>query len=98
MDYPVVLEEDDNDTILVSFPDFPEVHTFGNDRDDALRQAVEALATGIDAYIKDRRDIPLPSAKVTKHRVTLPALSEAKVYLYEAMRRANVNKSELARR
>src|SRR5262245_43037678 len=31
VDYPVVLEKDDNETILVSFPDFPEVHTFGTD-------------------------------------------------------------------
>jgi antitoxin HicB len=98
MDYPVVLERDDNETILVSFPDFPEVHTFGDDEPAALRQAVDALATGIDAYIKDRREIPLPSAKVTKHRITLPALSEAKVRLYEAMRSSRVNKAELARR
>jgi antitoxin HicB len=98
MDYPVVLERDDNDTVLVTFPDFPEVHTFGDDEADALRHAIDALATGIDAYIKDRRAIPLPSAMVTKHRVTMPALSEAKVRLYETMRAARVNKAELARR
>ncbi len=98
MDYPVVLERDDNGTVLVSLPDFPEVHTFGETEADALTHAVDALATGIDAYVKDRRDIPLPSAVVTRHRVTLPALSEAKVRLYEAMRRNRVSKSELSRR
>lgn len=98
MDYPVVLERDDNDTILVSFPDFPEVHTFGDNEEEALRQGIDALATGIDAYIKDRRDIPLPSATITKFRVTMPALSEAKIHLYEAMRKARVTKAELARR
>jgi antitoxin HicB len=98
MDYPVVLERDDNDTVLVSFPDFPEAHTFGDDEEDALARAADALATVIDAYIKDRRDIPLPSAIFTKHRVTLPALVDAKVRLYESMRAARVNKSELARR
>ena len=64
MDYPVTLERDDNDTILVSFPDFPEVHTFGTNEADALAKSVDALATGIDAYIKERRDIPVPSAMV----------------------------------
>lgn len=98
MDYPVVLERDDNGTVLVTFPDFPDVHTFGEHEDDALAHAVDALATGIDAYVKDRRDIPLPSTVVTRHRVTLPALSEAKIRLYEAMRRGRVSKSELARR
>ena len=98
MDYPVRLERDDNDTILVSFPDFPEAHTYGDSVEDALTRAPDALATAIDAYIKDRRDIPLPAAIVAKHRVTVPALKEAKIRLYETMRAAKVGKSELARR
>lgn len=98
MNYPVKLERDDNDTILFTFPDFPEAHTFGEDVEDALKRAPDALATAIDAYIKDRRDIPLPSPTVTKHRVTVPALIEVKIRLYETMRDAKVGKSELARR
>ena len=98
MDYPVTLERDDNETVLVGFPDFPEAHTFGEDESDALERAKDALATVIDAYIKDRRDIPSPSAPVATHRVTVPALVEAKVRLYETMRAEKVNKSELARR
>jgi antitoxin HicB len=98
VDYPVVLERDDNGAILVSFPDFPEVHSFGDGEADALAHAVAALETGIDAYVKDRRDIPLPSATVTRHHVTLPTLSEAKIRLYETMRRNRVSKSDLSRR
>lgn len=98
MDYSIKLERDDNDTILVSFPDFPEAHTYGDDDQDALAHAADALATVIDAYIKERRDIPLPSAIVTTHHVTMPALVEAKVRLYETMRAAKVGKSELAKR
>jgi len=98
MNYPVILERDDHDTVLVSFVDFPEAHTFGANVPDALAHAKDALATVIDAYIKDRRDVPLPSARVTRHRVTAPALVEAKVRLYESMRAASVGKAELARR
>ena len=98
MEYPVKLERDDNDTILVSFPDFPEAHTYGDDVEDALTHATDALATVVDAYIKDRRDIPSPSAIAAKHRVNVPALVEAKIRLYETMRDAKVGKSELARR
>ena len=98
MEYPVLLERDDNKTILVSFPDFPEAHTYGDTEAGALARAEDALATVVDAYMKDRRDIPLPSAAIAKHRVTMPALMEAKIALYESMRRANVTKAELARR
>ena len=98
MDYPIRLERDDNDTILVSFPDFPEAHTFGDTEADALVHARDALATVIDAYIKDRRAIPLPSAMIVKHRVAMPALVAAKVRLYEVMCGAKVGKAELARR
>ncbi len=98
MDYPIKLERDDNNTVLVSFPDFPEAHTFGEDVEDALNRAADALATAVDAYIKGRRDIPLPSAVAAKYRVTVPALVEAKIRLYETMRDAHIGKAELARR
>jgi antitoxin HicB len=98
MDYPVILERDDNDTILVSFPDFPEAHTFGETVDEALTHATDALATAIDAYIKDKRDIPRPSAQASRYRVAAPALLTAKTRLYEIMRHAKVGKAELARR
>jgi antitoxin HicB len=98
MDYPVTLAPDDNGTVLVSFHDFPEAHSFGRDEAEALARAEDALATVIDGYIKDRRDIPLPSARASRHRVPMPALVEAKVELYNAMRAAKVGKAELARR
>ena len=96
MEYPVTLTKDDNDTYLVTFPDFPEAQTFGDDRDDALARAVDALATAIDAYIKDRRDIPAPSrGRLT---VEVPSLTAVKLELYAAMRVNRVGKAELARR
>jgi antitoxin HicB len=98
MDYPITLERDDDNTYIVSFPDFPEAHTFGDTPIEAVARAKDALATIIDAYIKDRRDIPAPSAKATRYRVPMPALIAAKVRLYEAMREGNIGKAELARR
>jgi antitoxin HicB len=97
--YPVVLRPDDNDTFLVSFPDFPEAHTFGDTKEEALARAKDALATAIDAYIADRREIPAPSPIRSKHlTVTLPLLMGTKVALYSAMREKGVGKAELARR
>jgi antitoxin HicB len=59
--YPIVLEWDDNGTLLVSFPDIPEAHTFGEDEADALARAQDALATALDARIRDHESIPRPS-------------------------------------
>jgi antitoxin HicB len=91
MEYPVRLIRDDNDTILVDFVDFPEAHTFGDDEADALAHAVDALTTILHSFMRERRDIPLPSAEVTGYRVAVPAMVAAKVQLYRAMRTSRVN-------
>jgi len=99
LQYPVKLSRDSNATILVEFPDIPEAHTFGRDEDEALRHAVDALGTALSMYIDDRRDIPKPSpVKRRGKSVTVPALTEAKLALYSAMRVQRVGKTELARR
>jgi antitoxin HicB len=97
VDYRVVLRRDDNDTFLVSFPDFPEAHTFGTTRDEALERARDALATVIDAYIKDRRPLPNPS-RGRGRLVAVPALTVAKMELHDQMLRSSITKRELARR
>ncbi len=97
--YPVVLEADDNDTVMVSFPDVPGAVSFGDDEDEALMRAVDALETMFIATIGDRRDIPVPSRPRQRQRtVTLPPLAAAKVALYQTMREQGVRKAELARR
>ncbi len=97
--YPVKLTQDDNDTVMVTFPGVPGAITFGDDEDEALMRAVDALETIIIAYIDDRRDIPKPARPRKGQRtVTLPTLSAAKVSLYQTMREQGVRKAELARR
>jgi antitoxin HicB len=97
--YPVRLRPDTNDTILVSFPDFPEAHTFGDDRNEALARAADLLEDVLADYIDSRRDIPAPSKATRQDRlVTLPVLTEAKVRLYREMRASGIRKAELARR
>ena len=96
--YPVILEPDDNGTLLVTFPDVPEAVTFGEDEADALKRAVDALETMLAARIADREDVPLPSPAAGRPCAVLSALATAKVLLYRAMREAGVSNAELARR
>ena len=88
--------ENDEGTLLVTSPDFPELKTFGEDRDEALGRAVDALEEAVAARVHDRRDIPMPSPGEVC--VSLPTLTAVKVLLYQGMRDQNIGKAELARR
>ena len=96
--FRVKLSKDTNNTILAVVPDVPGACTFGEDRAEALLRAPDAIESALMAYIDLRRDIPVPRAGGRGPFVTLPALAEAKLALYTAMRTAKVGKAELARR
>ena len=96
--YPVKLVKDTNETILVDVPDIPEAHTFGEDREEALLRAPDAIESALMCYIDLRCEIPVPRATRKGPFVTLPALTEAKLALYTAMRATRIGKAELSRR
>jgi antitoxin HicB len=98
VDYPVVLTSDDNGTILVTCPDLPEVATFGEDREDALRRGVDAIEEALAARIAHREDIPAASAADGRPCVVLPLLTVAKAELYQTARTQGVSKAVLGRR
>ncbi len=81
---------------MATSPDFPELTTFGDDRDEAMMRAVDAIEEAIAARIHDARDIPMPSPG--QPTVALPALTTVKVTLYQRMREQGIGKAELARR
>ena len=93
--YPVRLTTEGG-RILVAFPDFPEAHTFGDTREEALTRASDALLTVIDAYMRDRQRLPQPSKGVVM--VDVPPLAVPKVELYNAMQQKRITKAELGRR
>ena len=62
LDYPVHLETAEEGSFIVTFPDVPEAITQGEDEDEALLRAVNALETALSFYINDRRPLPIPSA------------------------------------
>lgn len=96
MRYAVNLQKD-GDTILVTVPDLPEAITFGEDREDALARAADAIETAIIGYVTDREDVPAPRTRA-KDYVALPTLSALKIELYRAMRAEGLGKAALAKR
>ena len=93
--YPIALEHDDG-TLLVTSLDFPELTTFGDNLEEAVARAVNALEEAIAARIHDRKEIPSPSVGETY--AVLPTLTSVKVMLYQGMREQGIGKTELARR
>ena len=82
--YPLTIEPDDNGTLLVSFVDIPEAHTFADDEDEITARATDCALTALEGYMKDRRPIPAPSRGLTGRAVVLPPLAVAKVELYRS--------------
>lgn len=96
--YSIILEPDDG-MLLVTSPDFPELTTFGHDREEAIARAGDALEEAIAARMYSRLDIPSPSSgEGGAEHATLPTLTAVKVMLYQGMRDRGVGKAELARR
>ena len=94
--YPVKLIQDEDGSVLVTAPDFPELTTYGEDEDDALLHAIDALEEAIAARINRREEVPRPSRG--KRLVVVPSQTAVKVLLYQTMREKGVRKAELARR
>lgn len=60
--YPVVMQQDTNNSLLVTFPDIPEAVTSAHDKVQAPRIASDALASALEFYFEDGRAVPMPSS------------------------------------
>ena len=98
-DYPVILEAQPEGGFVVTFTDVPEAITQGEDEDEALLYAVDALESALSFYVDDRKPLPVPSkAKRGQKTVRPSALECAKLGVYQAMTEQGIKKAELARR
>ena len=86
--YPCVLTPEKSGGYSVSFPNVPEALTCGDDRDEALAMAEDALAVALGSYMQCREDIPVPDAAAGgQDVVAVPRIVAAKLALYTARRR-----------
>lgn len=99
LDYPVILEAQPEGGFVVTFPDVPQAITQGEDKDEALLYAVDALETGLSFYVDDRKPLPTPSKPKRGQLTVRPSPLEcAKLGVYQAMTEQGIKKAELARR
>lgn len=85
---------------VVTFPDIPEAITQGDTEQEASEYARNVLQMARATYMKEEMDVPMPRRlRGKKYRtISLPALTEAKLSLYMAMRQASQSNVDLARR
>jgi antitoxin HicB len=96
--YPVLLSASEEGGYVVTCRNLPQLITQGEDKQDALEQASDAMDEVFAAYMIEGIDFPEPSkAKRHEHLVAPPAETMAKAALYVAMRQAGISKMQLAK-
>ena len=94
-----MLTPEKNGGYSVSFPNVPEALTCGDDRDEALAMAEDALTVALGSYMQCREDIPVPDTVAAEQEmVAVPLVVAARLALYTAMREHGLTKVGLARR
>ena len=97
--YPVMLKSSDEGGYVVTCRDLPQLITQGEDRQDALAQAMDAMDEVFAAYMIEGIEFPEPSkARRGEHLVAPPAETMAKAALYIALRQAGISTMQLAKR
>ena len=101
--YPIKIAPDDNGTLLVTCPAFPEVTTFAESRTEARHAALGAIEEAIAARISYGEPLPppVPAAENSPGRnslfVKLPAMTSLKVQLYIVLRESGTTRAQLSR-
>lgn len=84
--------------ILVTFPDFEDARTFGLDEPSAFTAATDCLRQALANRIKNNEENPSPSeCGEGMHLVHIPAEMTAKIAVYQAFRKANISRVQLAK-
>jgi predicted RNase H-like HicB family nuclease len=68
MRFPVVLHTDDGVRFGVTVPDLPGCFSAGDDFDDALSSALEAIELHLEGMTEDGEEIPVPRP-IAEHRL-----------------------------
>ena len=96
--YPLELHREDTG-VWLSCPDIPEMNASGDTLAEAFAEALDGFESALSLYVEQRRAIPQASAPSDPALVLhLPALTVAKIMLWNAMVHEGVNRAELARR
>ena len=96
--YAIRFEQDSTPGVAVFCRDLPELNSYGDDRDHAVREALDAIETVLSLYVDQKRAIPPASpARDGEHVVHLPVVIVAKIALWNSMIERDMRKADLCR-
>lgn len=96
--YPLELHTEPTG-VWLSCPDVPEMNASGDTLGEAFAEALNGLESALSLYVEQRRKIPAASpAQDPALVLRLPALTVAKIMLWNAMCDEGVSRAEMARR
>ncbi len=97
-DYAIRFEEDDGPGVAVFCRDLPQLNSYGDDREHAISEALDAIESTLSLYVDERRVIPTASAPLDdEHVIHLPAVTVAKIALWNTMMERDMRKADLCR-
>ncbi|HFL6897094.1 TPA: type II toxin-antitoxin system HicB family antitoxin [Pseudomonas aeruginosa] len=98
-DYAICFEQDDSASgVAVFCRDLPELNSFGDDREHAIREALDAIETTLSLYVDARKPIPEATPpEEGEHVVHLPSVTVAKIALWNEMMKRGMRKSDLCK-
>lgn len=97
-DYAIRLEQDTAPGLAVYCRDLPQFHSYGDDEQHAMVMAIDGIETTLSIYVDERKSIPAASpAEAGEHVVHLPAVTVAKIALWNAMMDQGMRKADLCR-
>lgn len=96
--YALRFEADDEPGIAVFCRDLPELNSYGDDERHALAEAVDAIESTLSIYVDQRRQIPAATpAEAGEHVIYLPAVTLAKIHLWNTLIERGLRKADLCR-
>ena len=96
-DFAIRFDEDATG-VAVFCRDLPQLNSFGDNREHAISEAVDAIETTLSLYVDERRSIPQASSALeNEHVVRLPAVTVAKIELWNEIVKRDMRKADLYR-
>lgn len=98
-DYAIRFEQDGSAPGFAVFcRDLPELNSYGDDKERAIREALDAIETTLSIYVDQRREIPAASPPEDGEQVIhLPAVTVAKIALWNEMMKRGMRKADLCK-
>lgn len=96
--YAIRFEQDTAPGLAVYCRDLPQLNSYGDDEAHAMAEAVDAIESTLSIYVDERKAIPEATpAQPGEKVVYLPAVTVAKIVLWNTMIERDMRKADLRR-